>query len=286
MIEEENIEDQSADDSPQSTDENNAVELQTTNHQLQTEEMEVHKHPHHVTHKKKWGEYLLEFFMLFLAVFLGFVAENIRENIVEKEKSTQYLQSFYEDLKRDTVNFSKVIAFNDDKLASFSNIYSCYDTLRKNWQSTSCLLQMVKKSRTNITVTFSNATTQQLKNAGGYRMLSKQDRDSIMGYDNSIESFKNFESTFFQESQDIVRSTFSMIGDFRANKFLFPALSGADSSHIETTLLFSDDKAMLNKYFNDLFRYKVAIAGHNNQIKQRKIKAINLLKYFNDKYHF
>ncbi len=39
---------------------------------LQTETMEVHKHPHHVTHKKKWGEYLLEFFMLFLAVrFFG-----------------------------------------------------------------------------------------------------------------------------------------------------------------------------------------------------------------------
>ena len=32
----------------------------------QTENMEVHKHPHHVTHKKKWPEYLLEFFMLFL----------------------------------------------------------------------------------------------------------------------------------------------------------------------------------------------------------------------------
>ena len=43
------------------------------------ENMEVHKHPHHVTHKKKWGEYILEFLMLFLAVFLGFLAENLRE---------------------------------------------------------------------------------------------------------------------------------------------------------------------------------------------------------------
>jgi hypothetical protein len=42
--------------------------------------MEVHKHPHHVAHKKKWSEYLLEFFMLFLAVFLGFIAENVREH--------------------------------------------------------------------------------------------------------------------------------------------------------------------------------------------------------------
>ena len=31
----------------------------------ETKTMEVQKHPHHVTHKKKWTEYLLEFFMLF-----------------------------------------------------------------------------------------------------------------------------------------------------------------------------------------------------------------------------
>src|SRR5947199_611234 len=54
----------------------------TINDQPRTN-MEVHKHPHHVTHKKKWGEYLLEFFMLFLAVFLGFLAENLRESQVE-----------------------------------------------------------------------------------------------------------------------------------------------------------------------------------------------------------
>jgi len=35
------------------------------------ENMEVHKHSHHVTHKKKWTEYLLEFFMLFVYWFFG-----------------------------------------------------------------------------------------------------------------------------------------------------------------------------------------------------------------------
>jgi len=59
--------------------------------------MEVH-HSHHPTHKKKWTEYLLEFFMLFLAVFLGFVAENIREHSVECSREKQYMQSMVEDL--------------------------------------------------------------------------------------------------------------------------------------------------------------------------------------------
>jgi hypothetical protein len=36
--------------------------------------MEVHHHGH-VHEKKKWKEYLFQFFMLFLAVFCGFLAE-------------------------------------------------------------------------------------------------------------------------------------------------------------------------------------------------------------------
>src|SRR5215468_190843 len=58
---------------------------------LEIENMEVHKHPHHVMHKKKWTEYLLEFSMLFLAVFLGFIAENIRENITDHDRDKQYM---------------------------------------------------------------------------------------------------------------------------------------------------------------------------------------------------
>ena len=71
--------------------------------------MEVHKHPHHVTHKKKWGEYLLEFLMLFLAVFLGFLVENFREHQVEHQKEKEYRVAFYQDLKTDTLNLSNLI---------------------------------------------------------------------------------------------------------------------------------------------------------------------------------
>ena len=247
--------------------------------------MEVHKHPHHVMHSKKWSEYLLEFLMLFLAVFLGFIAENFREHEIEKERGRQYILSFYDDLQRDTASFARLIKQNEIKLEPFDNIFKCYDTIKKNWGATSCLIRMVKYSRTNISATFSNGTVEQLKNAGGYRLLSNEDRDSIIGYDNSIQSYINYQSTFFQQSQDVLRSTFSMIEGFPANKFLFPGDAGADSSRIEIPLLISDDKVMLNKFFNDLLRYKVAISGQNRQINVRRKKAESLLIYFKNKYH-
>ena len=107
MSEEKNI-NQPIDDRPQSTEDNNPVsEPSTINEPPLTENMEVHKHPHHVTHKKKWGEYLLEFLMLFLAVFLGFVAENFREKISIKEKAHHYLRNLVADLKTDSVRLKE-----------------------------------------------------------------------------------------------------------------------------------------------------------------------------------
>jgi hypothetical protein len=48
--------------------------------------MEVHHHPdlHHKA--KPWKEYFLEFIMIFLAVTMGFFADNIREHIVDAKK--------------------------------------------------------------------------------------------------------------------------------------------------------------------------------------------------------
>jgi len=87
-------------------------ELQTTSLKPVVENMEVHKHPHHVTNKKKWGEYLLEFSMLFLAVFLGFIAENIREHYVEQQRAKQYASTMVQDLRADKEALEAGIATN------------------------------------------------------------------------------------------------------------------------------------------------------------------------------
>lgn len=60
--------------------------------------MEVHHHSHH---PKNWKEYFTEFLMLFLAVSLGFLAENIREVYIEKERSHELAQSLLSDIEND-----------------------------------------------------------------------------------------------------------------------------------------------------------------------------------------
>jgi len=62
--------------------------------------MEVHAHTH--TARKKWTHYLWEFLMLFLAVFCGFLAENIREHKVEQQRAKEFARSLVQDLQNDT----------------------------------------------------------------------------------------------------------------------------------------------------------------------------------------
>src|SRR5438045_5883094 len=86
-----------------------------TSNQQPATKMEVHKHPHHVMHKKKWGEYLLEFLMLFLAVFLGFVAENIRENGSNREIAKNNIRSFVKNLREDSLNLVRTSQVNEKR---------------------------------------------------------------------------------------------------------------------------------------------------------------------------
>lgn len=56
--------------------------------------MEVH-HSHHHGQKKKIKEYFLEFLMLFIAVTLGFFAENLREKQIEQHREISYLKNVH-----------------------------------------------------------------------------------------------------------------------------------------------------------------------------------------------
>jgi hypothetical protein len=70
--------------------------------------MEVHHHSHH---PKKWKEYITEFLMLFLAVTLGFLAENIREHQVVVERKNQNLEAMVLDLKKDSATLEELTTF-------------------------------------------------------------------------------------------------------------------------------------------------------------------------------
>jgi hypothetical protein len=150
-------------------------DTKTINPKKETENMEVHKHPRHVMHKKKWGEYMLEFFMLFLAVFLGFVAENIREHKVEKDRELQYVQSLADDIKKDRQALDSGIKKTILQInGKDSFVLLIQRGIKTPMQSDSFYNFHWKYMGYVIEIPFSKGTMNQLLNAGGLRLVRNE----------------------------------------------------------------------------------------------------------------
>lgn len=167
--------------------------------------MEVHKHPHHVTHKKKWTEYLLEFFMLFLAVFLGFVAENVREVSVEKHREKEYVASMVEDLQQDSIKINNYLPFLHSLEAGLDTLvhqcylylngqadtrtmYYCYHHYCRGWQD----LKLYDK------------TLVQLKNSGSMRLINTSVADTLSKLDAAIQFYNDQVSRMLEQQNKAV----------------------------------------------------------------------------------
>lgn len=86
--------------------------------------MEVHHHPQ-LDHKPKpIKEYLLEGLMIFIAVMMGFIAENVREDITNHEHAHQLVEQLVRDLKADTSSLNYAYEGESRILVSNNTLFS------------------------------------------------------------------------------------------------------------------------------------------------------------------
>ena len=229
-----------------------------------TENMEVHKHPHHVTHKKKWGEYLLEFFMLFLAVFLGFLAENQREHMVEHVRAKEYAKTLIEDLASDTTELLDVI--KEDKI-----VLSCFDSINATIQKSS-------KSNTvpgsfyyycNIgtfapTVVWNNSTLTQITQSGSLRYFTNKELVKKLSSYFSRSDFITFQNSNDSRYRDeSIKLRNRILNNYFYSKYsvytIIHWLNIPDSLMKVQLPLQSEDKGLLNEFANSLEARKRAL---------------------------
>jgi hypothetical protein len=77
--------------------------------------MEVHHHSHK---PKNWKEYITEFLMLFAAVSMGFIAENIREKHIEDERAEELMHAFINDVQENQKQLDSLI-INNQRLSYY-----------------------------------------------------------------------------------------------------------------------------------------------------------------------
>ncbi len=252
--------------------------------------METHgNHLHHAP-GGGWKHYMFEFVMLFLAVFCGFLAENFREHQVEKERGRQYLKSFYEDLKTDTAIIASHVAYEELKIEGFRNFRDCFTRVSDSRKEAACMLDLARSSIAYRPFQMTDRTVRQLGNAGGFRLLEREEADSIMKYEAAFKAFHDYQSTFVQGAQDKVRSTFNQVFNFEANMEMMDPKPGQEllvfHDQVSGPLLFTSDQALLNQYFNELLLYYKAIIVHQKRMRDLKNNQERLIGFFNSKYHF
>jgi uncharacterized protein YeeX (DUF496 family) len=152
--------------------------------------MEVH-HAHHSTHKKNFKEYVTEFVMLFAAVTLGFLAENLRERQIEKHREISYLKNVHEDLQLDFVSIDSVIRSNQVRLLVLDTLFK---GLSENRISNEDVYYYIRNLALRSTFESSHVGFDQIKSAGGLRMIKNKEISSgIQEYERTLSSTDKLE---------------------------------------------------------------------------------------------
>ena len=166
--------------------------------------MEVHAHTHTPdSHReKKWTHYLWEFLMLFLAVFCGFLAENLRENRVEHKRTLLYANQFLEEIKLDTAQLNFVLSVVKQKKILVDSLLAILRSpSEKNWRDLYYFSLNVDNYHT---VAFHKASFEQIKNSGSLRNFNNEELvKSIQQYINArdyVEIVQNALADYYNKN--------------------------------------------------------------------------------------
>lgn len=157
--------------------------------------------------KKNWKSYLKEFFMLFLAVFCGFMAENYRESLSVQKIEKEYMLSLIEDLKTDTLNLKSYSLLRKEKtllMDSLAGMLQSEDRINQGNQ----IYFFARQVFNGGPFTYSDGTMQQLKNAGNLRIISKRNLvNELLKYEKKIKELEAWD-----ENESKTKSTFREMG--------------------------------------------------------------------------
>jgi hypothetical protein len=228
--------------------------------------MEVHHHTHH---PKKWREYLTEFLMLFLAVSMGFIAENVREKHTENERSDEFIKSFIIDVKENQKQLDTLIVNNLRTVNYYDSLSMIYGFKREQVD--------IKKLSESIDLwlyRFTNKKTifEEMKNSGSLRYIqNKEVLNAILRYEenaNQVETRSVFEAGQYNSE---FRPTITKVLPISFLKY---------QSDAELKLLDKSDSTIHKFRYENYLKYKDKISNSLGSTKLSNEQIETLAKAF------
>ncbi len=244
--------------------------------------MEVHHHPE--VEKKGIKEYLLEGLMIFPAVTMGFIAENVRENRTNREKEKEYIISLVNNLQEDTTLLRYAISDNQHKITGLDSLLSLsYKNLSE--PATRKLLYKYSTNYISFYSAFfsSDATLLQLKNSGGLQYIKRGHvADSIAKYDQVIRGIYAAEKPYSKAIDDAMDAlseliVFNVQGDTAYYK---------NGSYTNKTLpLLDANPQKIKLFFNKISYERGWTQNYINNLEERRPFAFRLIELLKKEYN-
>ena len=254
--------------------------------------MEVHAHSH--TARKKWTHYFWEFLMLFLAVSLGFYAENTRETILHKKEVKTQLNAMLSDLQSDISLFDSVTVRNSYG-AEMSD--SLVELLHTDITNTTEIYFKARAVTANVGYYYTNSKSfDQLKAAGLLRYIkNKSLLDSIGTYYASFQWLANQIDLLRLKLDEIHKGNTRLFNSYVFQQMLMDikivaALgAGGQRTNINRPLvkpsLLSTDANDINTVSMNYHYYSTTIKFYTRNAMALKNRAARLMEIIKKEYH-
>lgn len=244
------------------------------------EQHQVHSH----AKEKHFKHYLFEFIMLFLAVFLGFVAENIREGVVESHREREYLISMVNDLKTDTAKLRKNIAEFQQRIIEQDTLKKTYHLLTNGFNAS--FYHNLNSLTSYPDFIYTDGTIQQLKNSGGFRLIRKSKTvDSIMVYDAQVKKALINESILGVLANNMDGYRTEMFYQQGYDEAIASGKTRLQMQEEKMNFLLSHDKIVLTKYYNKMRSYRWLTLIIKENMEDLKKTATRLIHFLQKEYH-
>jgi hypothetical protein len=250
--------------------------------------MEVHHHSHN---PKNWKEYITEFIMLFAAVTLGFLAENLREHQIMEHRVEQNKIAILKDLQADSATIARIIAADDSTIKRFNRINNYLYLAKTNKINKAQLFDSIKNTRNFVaystTLYVNNSSFKNMQSSG---LLSYLEEGELKDYLTKYYevNFKSIEATneFFDQIGIVFNNYFpiglgKLIRDYQKFSNDYELNDGDNYQNFMLSLNkskndFSSDEFIfeVQKYYNYLFFYHTSLLS----VKKNNDKLLKLLR--------
>ncbi|HLY71409.1 MAG TPA: hypothetical protein VKR53_16860 [Puia sp.] len=250
--------------------------------------MEVHHHPH--VEKKNFKEYFLEFLMIFLAVTMGFFAENIREYISDREREHANINSLVKNLGADSMAVESSLQSIDNGKIRIDTLMQLIRSQKYNSEQ-EMFYRLAYQTRGFLEFGYSNVTFQQMQSSGSFGLIRNE------GIRNDLVNYNNFISTDIKELETRMFETEKNQADWQnniLNDTFYPSVDSIINHHAlkrhfftpgnHTSVISAEQSAQFLKLYNLLFERNVIFNYYRLELAKLKDENKKLIAAIKKEY--